>query len=155
MTTDARDVGGLLAVDLGLRAGLARYGADGELSWYRSTRFANRGVVRRAVAGILAEAAPLAWLVVEGDRHLGELWVRAAERAGVRVMGVTAERWREALLLPREQRSGAAAKRRALGRAREIIGASSAPNPTSLTHDAAEAVLIGRWAVAALGWRPL
>ena len=32
----------LLAVDVGLRTGLALYGADGKLVWYRATSFGNR-----------------------------------------------------------------------------------------------------------------
>ncbi|MCA9517595.1 MAG: hypothetical protein KC635_21795 [Myxococcales bacterium] len=142
---------GLLAVDLGLRAGLARFGADGALAWYRSTHFASRAVMKQALPGVLADAAPLGWIVVEGDRALGDLWERAAARIGAELLRVTPETWRASLLLPRERRSGALAKERALSLAREIIARSPAANPTSLRHDAAEAVLIGAWAVRELG----
>ena len=55
-------------------------------------------------------------------------------------------------LLPREQRSATLAKRAAGTVARRVIAWSGAPRPTSLRHDAAEAILIGLWGVMALGW---
>lgn len=39
----------LLAVDLGLRTGLALYGADGRLRWYRSQNYGSAERLRRAV----------------------------------------------------------------------------------------------------------
>ena len=143
---------GLLAVDLGLRCGLARFGPDGRLAWYRSSHLGSRATLRRAIPSILAQAAPLAHIVCEGDRALGELWVDAASRYGAVGRIVSAEMWRLALLLPREQRTGPAAKQHADRLARRVIAWSDAPRPTSLRHDAAEAILLGLWAVSELGW---
>ena len=56
----------LLAVDMGLRTGLALYGPDGRLQWYRSKHFASRAELRRGVTSILREAPPLAWIWLEG-----------------------------------------------------------------------------------------
>jgi hypothetical protein len=44
------------------------------------------------------------------------------------------------------------AKRRAIEMARRVIEWSDAPRPTSLRHDAAEAILIGLFGVLELGW---
>ena len=53
------------------------------------------------------------------------------------------------LLRPRQR---AEAKRWADAGARRVIEWSGAPRPTSLRHDAAEAILVGLHAVLELGW---
>ncbi len=142
----------LLAVDLGLRTGLALYTSDGRLLWYRSHNLGTAERLRRAVHGVMAGIPDLAWVVVEGGGRLADIWEREAGRRGVAFLRLAAERWRERLLLPREQRSGAIAKRTAGELARRVIDWSGAPRPTSLRHDAAEAVLIGLWAVLEVEW---
>jgi hypothetical protein len=67
---------------------------------------------------------------------------------------VSAEEWRSTFLLSRDQRSGEQAKRMADGIARRVVDWSEAPRPTSLRHDAAEAILIGLWGVIDVGWLP-
>ncbi|MFP2902614.1 hypothetical protein ACLEQD_40940, partial [Corallococcus sp. 4LFB] len=49
-------------------------------------------------------------------------------------------------------RSGALAKDAADGLARRVIDWSHAPRPTSLRHDAAEAILLGLWGALEVGW---
>lgn len=142
----------LLAVDLGLRAGLAVYAADGRLQWYRSHNFGTATRLRRGVGSILRDIPNLAWLVLEGGGNLAHIWAREAERRALRVQQVHAETWRQRLLLPRQQRSGQQAKDAADELARRVIGWSGAPKPISLRHDAAEAILIGLWGVLELGW---
>lgn len=142
----------LLAVDVGLATGLALYGADGRLLAYRSQHFGSAEALKRAVGRILAETADLAWLVIEGGGSLAEIWVREARRRMLAVQRVPAERWRARLLLRRQQRSGPQAKHSADGLARRVIEWSEAPRPTSLRHDAAEAILIGLWGVLEVGW---
>ena len=66
----------LLAVDLGLRTGLALYGQSGRLLWYRSNNFGSKDRLRRGASGVLGEIADLGWLVLEGDRALAEIWER-------------------------------------------------------------------------------
>lgn len=142
----------LLAVDLGLRTGLALYGDDGRLRWYRSQNYVNMARLKRGIHGVLAEIPGLARVVAEGDRHLFDLWAREAAKQGATARLVGAHVWRERLLLPREQRSGAEAKHNADAAARRIVAWSGAPRPTSLRHDAAEAILIGFWGVLEEGW---
>lgn len=142
----------LLAVDLGLRAGLALYNADGRLAWYRSHNFGSATRLRRGVYSILGEQPELAWLVLEGGGNLADIWIRAAERRTVRVRQIGAEVWRQRLLYQREQRSGVQAKHTADELARRVIAWSGAARPTSLRHDAAEAILIGLWGVLEVGW---
>jgi hypothetical protein len=145
----------LLAIDAGLRAGIAIYGPDGRLESYRSTNF---GSLRRLKSGVhgVAKAIPgLAGLVVEGGGGgYAEPWLREAARRGIPGRPVDAGVWRERLLLQRDRRTGAAAKEQADVLARRVIEWSGASRPTSLRHDAAEAILIGLWAVLDAGWLP-
>lgn len=151
---NAHPVPSLLAVDLGLRTGLALYGDGGRLVWYRSQNFGSQARLKRAAHTLLSGTRGLAMLVIEGGGPIGTLWRRTGERLGLEVLQIGAETWRERLLYPREQRTGVLAKRHADDLARRIIDWSGAPRPTSLRHDAAEAILIGLWGVIEAGWLP-
>jgi hypothetical protein len=144
----------LLAVDLGIRAGLALYGADGRLQWYRSHNFGTAARLRRGAYSILNDIHDVQWLVLEGGGNLATIWEREAARRALHVRQVYAEQWRQRLMLAREQRSGPQAKDAADALARRVIAWSGAPRPTSLRHDAAEAILIGLWGVLEAGWLP-
>jgi hypothetical protein len=145
---------GLLAVDLGVRTGLALYGPDGRLKWYRSHNFGDAGRLRRAIPALLDAEPDLSHLVVEGGGALATAWSTEADARGLALEWVTAETWRTAFLYPREQRTAEVAKRAADELARRVIGWSGARRPTSLRHDAAEAILIGLWGVLRAGWLP-
>ncbi len=143
----------LLAVDLGLRTGLALYGHDGRLVAYRSQNLGTRTRLRRAAAGVLADYDGLEHVVLEGGGDLADLWSAAAQRAGLRARIIDAGVWRRLLLLPRDQRTGADAKAAADALARAIIAWSGAPRPKgALRHDAAEAIGVGLWGVLNAGW---
>lgn len=142
----------LLAVDLGVRTGLAVFGDDGRLRSYCSRNFGNAVRLRRALPAIIEGVADISCLILEGGGHLAELWEREAARLGLAVRCVPAETWRARLLYQRDQRTGSQAKRAADQLARRVIEWSGAARPTSLRHDAAEAILIGLWAVLELGW---
>ncbi len=143
----------LLAVDLGLRTGLALYGRDGRLVSYRSQNLGTRARLRRAAGSVLSDHADAQRLVLEGGGDIADIWKKAAERAERRVRVIDAGVWRRALLLPREQRSGAGAKDAADGLARAVIEWSGAPRPKgALRHDAAEAIAVGLWGVIDAGW---
>jgi hypothetical protein len=143
----------LLAVDAGLRAGIAIYGDDGRLVQYRSTNFGSRGRLKRGVHGVIGGIAGLEWVVVEGGGGgFAEPWLREAERRGLEARPVDAREWRERLLRSRDRRTGADAKQQADTLARRIIDWSGAPRPTALRHDAAEAIALGLWGVLEAGW---
>jgi len=93
----------------------------------------------------------LRWLVLEGGGPLADIWSHAGERRGLEVRVIGAERWRERFLYDRERRTGGQAKANADTLARRIIDWSDAPRPTSLRHDAAEAIVIGLWGVLEAG----
>lgn len=144
----------LLAIDAGIRAGLALYGGDGRLRWYRSRNYGSRSRLRKAARTLLRGTPDVSVVVVEGGGPLADAWLREAERAALEARRVDARVWRERLLLPRDRRSGAVAKEQADGLARRVIDWSGAPRPTSLRHDAAEAILVGLWGVLETGWLP-
>lgn len=142
----------LLAIDLGVRTGLALFGRDGRLICYRSRNYGTAARLKRGAKALLDELSDLAWLVLEGGGSLAEIWEREAERRRIPVRRISAAEWRRQLLYPREQRSGQRAKRSADELARRVIQWSGARRPTSLRDDAAEAILIGLWGVLAVGW---
>lgn len=142
----------LLAIDLGHRSGFAVFGDDGRLQTYRSTNFGSASRMKKAAWGILRDVEDLAWVVAEGDRNLAEVWEKTAPKFDAQFLLTSADRWRDDLLLKRERRSGARAKEAADELAREVIEWSGAARPTSLRHDAAEAILIGLWGVIQAGW---
>ena len=144
----------LLAVDLGVRAGLAAYGDDGRLRWYRSHNFGAAARLRKGIPGLLDEVPGLARLVVEGGGQLAKPWQVEAEARGLAVQWVSAEEWRATFFYPRDRRTGEIAKKRADDLARRVIEWSGAKRPTSLRHDAAEAILIGLWGAIQAGWLP-
>lgn len=142
----------LLAVDLGLKTGLALFTENGKLLWYRSHNFGTTERLRRGVPGILDGIDQLTALVMEGGGNLARVWEKEAARRGLDLYQIGAEEWRRMLLYPREQRSGPEAKRHADEIARKVIQWGEASRPTSLRHDAAEAIMIGLWGVLHLGW---
>lgn len=142
----------LLAVDAGLRAGLALYGADGRLRWYRSRNYGSMARLKKAAYGIVGEVEGLARVVVEGGGGPSEPWLKEAERRAIPGIRIHAEAWRPSLLLSRDRRTGSDAKEQADTLARRVIEWSGAARPTSLRHDAAEAILLGLWAVVEAGW---
>jgi hypothetical protein len=144
----------LLAVDAGLRAGLAVYGSDGRLQRYRSTNFGSPRRLRTAIFGVMNDVQGLGRVVVEGGGAVADPWLREAGRRGLPGIQVQAGAWREVLLRPRDRRTGSAAKEQADDLARRVIAWSAAPRPTALRHDAAEAILVGLWGVLQAGWLP-
>jgi len=142
----------LLAVDLGLRTGLALYGRDGRLISYRSRNFGTAARLRRRVYSLLDELPRLRRIVLEGGGPLAKIWEHEAQRREIIVRQISAETWRRRFFYPRQQRNGPQAKLNAADMARRVIEWSDAPRPTSLRHDAAEAILIGLWGVLDAGW---
>jgi hypothetical protein len=142
----------LLAVDLGLRTGLALYGPDARLVWYRSQHFASRASLRRGVHGLFNACPDVSHLVLEGGGPIADVWVHEARRRGLTVRQIVAEDWRGRFFDPKDRRDRDRSKLTAEVLARRIIEWSGAPRPTSLRHDAAEAILIGLWGVLEVGW---
>jgi hypothetical protein len=142
----------LLAIDVGVKTGLALYGQDGKLRWYGSHNFGSATRLRHGVPTVLHNTPHLACLILEGGGPLADVWKREAERRQIVVRQISAEVWRAHFLYPRQQRRGTQAKAHAMEMARRVIAWSQARRPTSLRDDAAEAILIGLWGALELGW---
>lgn len=142
----------LLAVDVGLHTGLALYGPDGRLSWYRSQHFGNMARLRRGIHGLLEAHPEITRVVLEGGGPIADAWIREAGRRGLEIRRIDAERWRALFFIPSEHTDRDRAKRSAASLARRVIAWSGARRPTALRHDAAEAILIGLWGVLDAGW---
>jgi hypothetical protein len=136
----------LLAIDLGLRFGWAAFDEHGRLLHYGSRHFGTRASLRKAIPQILSDHPRLQTLVVEGGGDLYVPWEKEAARRGIAIRQVMSQEWRAALLQPYQRKSGQDAKAAADGLARDVIERSGAKRPTSLRHDAAEAILVGVWA---------
>jgi hypothetical protein len=104
------------------------------------------------VPGILDGIPDLSVVVIEGGGNLATVWRKEAERRGLTLHRIDAGEWRQLFLYSREQRSGLDAKRNAGEIARTVIEWSDALRPTSLRHDAAEAIMIGLWGVLKVEW---
>jgi hypothetical protein len=135
-----------LAVDLGLRMGLALLDGAGRPVWLRSKHLGTLSALRRAAHSILRENPELDLLVLEGGGSAADIWAGEAAKAGIRVRVVSAQDWRPDLLTPSQQRDARSAKAAADTLARQALAAAGLPRPRTLTSDAAEALLLGLWA---------
>jgi hypothetical protein len=142
----------LLAVDVGVKTGLALYGRDGRLLRHLSRNLGRAARLRKAIPSLLSGMEEVVVLVLEGGGPLADAWDREGRRRGIEVLRTVAEEWREALLVPRRRRDGRAAKACAREHARKVIAWSGATQPKSLGTDAAEAILVGLWGVRKCGW---
>ena len=152
---DGKTMRTLLAVDLGLKTGLALYGEDGKLIWYRSHNFGTTERLRRGAHGILNGTSRTGGPGHRRGRQPG----RGLGKRGRPARHPRPADWFRGL-------AGAVSLSRANGGAgrrprnmperwpRKIIDWSGAARPSSLRHDAAEAILIGLWGVLQFGWLP-
>ena len=92
----------LLAVDLGMKAGLAWFGEDGRLLRCRTVHFPNRTVLKKAMPAILDEL-PLDFAVIEGGGPVAALWWKAVVKRDLPIIQTCAEAWREDILWLRER----------------------------------------------------
>ena len=145
----------LLAVDAGVRTGLALLDRDGRLLWCRSHNLGTTARLRKAAGRILFELPTLEYLVVEGGGQTAGIWEHAAAKRNLPYRTIQAEIWREHFLLPRQRVSGSKAKAAACALVAAILRREGWSSPTTPGHDAAEAALIGLWAAVQLGWRDM
>ncbi len=135
----------VLAIDVGMKAGLAWFTAEGELIRARSTRFATRTVLKKALPAIWTELPGVTQVVLEGQGDIADIFRKSAERAALPVQQFSAEQWREDMLLPRQRRSGKQAKAYAETIALQIARSCGKPPKCAYDDDAAEAILFGLW----------
>lgn len=138
----------LLAVDAGLRCGLALFDiTTGQLRWFRSHNFGALPRLRRAAASLIKEIPDVTACVIEGGGAIADPWIKSASFHHIEYRQIAAEHWRSGMLLSRQRRSGADAKKAALVSARSTISQAADKRAKDITDDTAEAILIGEWAI--------
>jgi hypothetical protein len=142
----------MLSVDAGVRTGLALFNDGAMLLWYRSHNYGNKQRLRQDVNNILDELKDLEYIIIEGGGEIASVWKKESARKNIQVIQIYAEDWRKELFTSKKMRNGPQAKYNAIELAQSVIKRSGAKKPTSLTHDVAEAVLIGVWGMYHIGW---
>lgn len=142
----------LLAVDAGVRTGLALFDNSGRLHWYRSHNMGSVASLKKAAFRLAGTIPGLKYIGLEGGGQIALLWKKVADRQGIQFMVTDAVRWRQDLLYAREQRSGEVAKARAINMAIKFLKQNGTPPAQIPTDDAAEAILTGIWCCYKLGW---
>jgi len=145
----------LLAVDLGLRTGTAVFDSTGVVlavdSWY----FKSHDALLDGLTDLLSTHA-ITHVVIEGeDRKLYNIWRKAVEGFdGVQLARVIADDWRRSMLAKKEMRDARKAKSAAGMIAKQVLKKSEneALIDKKISADAAEALLIGCYALRVLGW---
>ena len=138
----------LLAVDAGLRCGLALFDlTTGTLRWFRSHNFGSVPRLRRASASLINEIPDLVACVIEGGGMIADPWMKELAFRRIDYRQISAEQWRPGMLLSRQRRNGSDAKKAAMTSARNSIAHAADKRAKSLTDDTAEAILIGEWAL--------
>jgi Icc-related predicted phosphoesterase len=143
----------LLAVDLGLRTGTAVFDRNGTVLAVDTWRFHDPESLDLGLKDILT-AHNITHVVIEGeDRKLFYIWRRAIEKfEGVQLARVVADDWRRMLLSKKEMRDARKAKSAAGLIAKQVLKDNEDLRDKKLSSDAAEALLVGRYAVRVLGW---
>jgi hypothetical protein len=143
----------LLAVDLGLRTGTAVFDRNGSVVAVDTWRFHDPESLDLGLKEILT-AHNITHVVIEGeDRKLFYIWRRAIEKfEGVHLARVVADDWRRMLLSKKEMRDARKAKSAAGLIAKQVLKDNEDLRDKKLSSDAAEALLVGRYAVRVLGW---
>ena len=147
----------LLAVDLGLRTATAVLDGTGQVLQVDDWRFTDLPQLESALDGILRNHT-ITHVVVEGeDVKVLRIWKKAVEKYAPNLpfARVVAEDWRSSLLLPKERKNKQVAKDAAVLIAKQFWNKKVVPNhhcSNKLTKDAAEAILVGQYAVRVLGW---
>ncbi len=141
----------LLAIDLGVRTAWALYDGQGILKRFESRNFGRKGRLRSGVYGVMASLPEVEVVVAEGPWSLAKLWFSC--RRDWETQLVTAEIWRPTLFWPRQRRTAKLAKSEAVKLAAQLIRRDRLPGQVPAGDDAAEAILLGYWAVCQRGWR--
>ncbi|MCD4680187.1 MAG: hypothetical protein K8S00_07350 [Bacteroidales bacterium] len=142
----------LLAIDLGVKTGLALFNDNGKLVWYRSHNYGNKRRLKNNIPEIFHSIPGLSILVIEGGGPIAELWKSRAVRHKLTTMQVFAEEWRKELFFDRQIRNGPMAKQNAIVMAKKVVTWSDIKKATAMRHDTAEAILVGLWGVLKAGW---
>jgi hypothetical protein len=142
----------LLAVDLGLRTGTAVLDRNGTVLAVDTWRFHDQESLTEGLTEILS-THNITHVVIEGeDRKLFYIWRRAIEKFdGVQLARVVADDWRRMLLSKKEMRDARKAKKCSRSHCETMLKHNDELRAKKLSADAAEALLVGCYAVRCTG----
>ncbi|MGC8864295.1 MAG: hypothetical protein ACP5O2_01120 [Bacteroidales bacterium] len=135
--------GNLLAVDLGVKTGLAVFTPDGRLLWYGSRNYGSKNSLRSDIPRLLLQYGPLRRLVLEGGGALHEVWHKEAQRWQIPITAFHAGHWRELLFGSDYLMHTDKAKDKAVEMAGRVIRLVGIQRFSTPVHHAAEAILSG------------
>jgi len=136
----------LLAVDLGVRTGLAFFSYEPSLIWYRSHNYGSKARLRKHIYSILKDIPPSSELLIEGGGDIASVWKKGADKCGIAYEQIYAEDWRPDILKPSSIKNAELAKAAADRAAQIAIKLYNAPKKYTIPNtDASEAILIGLW----------
>ena len=158
----------LVAVDLGLRTGLALYSDDGRLLEYEHAIFESEEGLQASCVKLMADweakyqshgdkSYHITHVAIEGaDVALRSVWRSIVEDVlHCQMLLVKPEEWRSDLLLAKEQTSGEAAKEASRLIARQLVADYGGMlHEGKFPTDVAEAVLLGYHVSRRLAWIP-
>lgn len=142
----------LLAVDLGVKTGLALFNSEEKILWYRSRNYGNKQRLRTDIQNVLNDISSLRFVFLEGGGDIARLWLKECRKRKIHFRQIYAEDWRKDLFNPKDMRTGEQAKKHAVWLAGKVVEQCQGPRPTSMLDDAAEAVLVGYWGLIQVGW---
>jgi hypothetical protein len=139
---------------------MAVYNSEGVLERFGSTHIPSKQDIPSQVPCLLREVlgdnSP-SHIILEGDLDLCAAWTSAIEKVhtnNLLIAKIEPHQWRKSVLTAKEMQSGRNAKAAARLISRQIVWKSGLPLPQgSMNTDAAEAILIGFWAVHHYGLR--
>lgn len=142
----------LMAVDLGVRTGLAVFGSDGRLYWYRSQNFGTAARLRRAVPWILSLQDDLRYIVIEGGGPLLKIWESGLRHTSVELIRIMAEDWRNEIFYPKEHQNRRQSKANSVYYAMRAVHQLAVHRITPVDDNTADAILAGLYGMKLLGW---
>lgn len=141
MKIDLALTGTILAVDAGVRTGMALFDTKGTLIWYGSHNYGKRQSLKKAVSDVLKKHQ-VRWLILEGGGDIVDIWEGQAKKMGIAFLHLHAMEWRSAVLHGKDWETNFA-KEQAIKWARKIIGYCGGRQQKTIRHDAAEAIICG------------
>lgn len=133
----------ILAVDLGVKTGMAVFTPEGRLRWYGSRNYGSKNSLRNDIPRLLQQYGPLRRLVLEGGGALYEVWNKEAQRGQIPVTAFHADYWRELLFGSDYLMHTDKAKDKAVEMAERVINQLGVHRFSNPVHHAAEAILAG------------
>jgi hypothetical protein len=95
----------LLAIDAGVKTGLALFSRPDKLIWYRSHNMGSVNGLRKAAYNLIHSIENLTCIAVEGGGPVAVAWIKEAGKQNIKIISTDAGEWRKQLLFSADQSS--------------------------------------------------